>query len=58
MAGVPAEFTPLQDILDGKHSVNSLVDVVGFVVDFMPPVSTRGKGKSVRAASLHGLTRM
>lgn len=45
MAGVPALFTPLQDILDGKQSVNSLVNVVGFVVDLMPPVSTRGKGE-------------
>lgn len=58
MAGVPASFTPLQDILDGKHSVNSFVNVVGFVVDLMPPVSTRGKGTFVRDASLHGLTRL
>lgn len=44
MAGLPSAFSPLRDILDGKHENNTFVNVVGFVSDFMPPVATRGKG--------------
>lgn len=37
-------YAAIRDLLDGKNRPNSIVNVVGIVVDFRAPVPTRGKG--------------
>ncbi|KAG5655740.1 hypothetical protein KAF25_008859 [Fusarium avenaceum] len=36
-------YAAIRDLLDGKNRPNSIVNVVGIVVDFRAPVPTRGK---------------
>ncbi|KND93803.1 hypothetical protein TOPH_01771 [Tolypocladium ophioglossoides CBS 100239] len=40
---LPSGFVTVRDLLDGKHSVGSKVNVIGVVTDFRAPIPTRGK---------------
>jgi len=45
---LPRQIIPICDILDEKVDPQQLVNVIGLVRDFRPPVETRGAGKSAQ----------
>ncbi|KXJ93066.1 hypothetical protein Micbo1qcDRAFT_232697 [Microdochium bolleyi] len=42
---LPKQFAKIQDILNGEIRVNSMVNVIGIIRDYRPPMRSRGSGK-------------
>lgn len=44
MPALPRQVIPIRDILEEKVDPRQLVNVIGLVRDFRPPIETRGVG--------------